>query len=116
MVSSIIAALVNVFLNYYCIRIWGYEAAAYTTLIAYIILASVQAIQYRNIHFAVKGDKASSVYEDKKIAYIAILVVFLCLNCLWLYSYPILRYTVIASGIIASIYYRKQIYKIIKFR
>ena len=116
MVSSIIAAIVNLVLNYYCIRIWGYEAAAYTTLIAYVILAVVQASQYRKIHFMVTGDNTSSVYEDRKIGLIAIAVVVLCMSCIKLYSYTELRYTVIAISIIASIYYRKQIYKIVKFR
>ncbi len=116
MVSSIIAAIVNVILNYFFIKKYGYEAAAYTTLIAYIILALVQADQYKKIHTVVSGDSKSSVYEDRKIAYIAITVVLLCLSCIWLYSYPAIRYSVIAVALIYSIYYRKQINKIIKFR
>ena len=116
MVSSIIAASVNVVLNYYCIGIWGYEAAAYTTLIAYIILALVQAFQYRKIHFYVTSDNTSSIYEDRKIALIAILVVLLCISCIWLYSYPLLRYTLIVISVMASICYRNQIFKMIKFR
>ena len=116
MISSIIAAVVNVALNYYCIRIWGYEAAAYTTLIAYIILAAVQASQYQKIHFSVTGDNTSSVYEDRKIALIAVLVVMLCMSCIWLYSYPEIRYFCIAIILVLSIINREKIIMFLKVR
>lgn len=36
MLASILGAALNVILNYFCIPIWGYVAAAYTTLVCYI--------------------------------------------------------------------------------
>lgn len=37
-VGSIVSAVINIVLNYFAIRIFGYKAAAYTTLISYIVL------------------------------------------------------------------------------
>lgn len=37
-ICSVATALCNIVLNYFGIRIWGYMAAAYTTLISYVIL------------------------------------------------------------------------------
>lgn len=50
--------------NYICINIFGYMAAAYTTLVAYIVLAGAQVIFARKIHLKETGEK--SVYNDRK--------------------------------------------------
>ena len=44
MYASIAAAATNVVLNYFCIAKFGYMAAAYTTLVAYIVLALGEAV------------------------------------------------------------------------
>lgn len=36
--GSVMTAILNVVMNYFCIKSYGYEAAAYTTLISYVIL------------------------------------------------------------------------------
>ena len=57
MISSIIAAVVNLVLNYFGIKMFGYLAAAYTTLIAYIILGMMQGIVSGRVHRKITGDK-----------------------------------------------------------
>lgn len=42
--NTIIAMVINVFLNYVCILKWGYMAAAYTTALSYFLLMVFQAI------------------------------------------------------------------------
>lgn len=101
MYSSIIAAVVNLILNYICIKQFGYMAAAYTTLIAYIVLAGAQVVFARRIHFKVSGGK--SVYNDKAVLFMALLTIVASLFGLVLYSYTVLRYIIICIGLIVGI-------------
>lgn len=101
MYSSTIAAIVNLILNYICINIFGYMAAAYTTLVAYIVLAGAQVIFARKVHFKEAGNK--SVYNDKAVLFMAILTIIAALFGLVLYRYTALRYVLICIGMIAGI-------------
>lgn len=101
MYSSIIAATVNLILNYICINAFGYMAAAYTTLIAYIVLAGTQAMFARKIHFKETGEK--SVYNDNAVFVMAMLTIIAALFGLVLYRYTWLRYIIICTGMIAGI-------------
>ena len=101
MYSSIIAAIINLILNYICINIFGYMAAAYTTLVAYIVLAGVQVIFARKIHFKETGKK--SVYNDKAVLFMAIITIIAALFGLVLYHYTVLRYIIICIGMIGGI-------------
>lgn len=101
MYSSIIAATINLILNYICISAFGYMAAAYTTLVAYIVLAGAQAIFARKIHFKETGNK--SVYNDKLVLVMAILTIIAALFGLVLYRYTVLRYIIICIGMIAGV-------------
>lgn len=101
MYSSIIAAVVNLMLNYICIKQFGYMAAAYTTLIAYIVLAGAQIVFARRIHFKVSGGK--SVYNDKAVLFMALLTIIASLFGLVLYSYTVLRYIIICIGLVVGI-------------
>ncbi len=101
MYSSIIAAIINLILNYICINIFGYMAAAYTTLVAYIVLAGAQVIFARKIHLKETGEK--SVYNDKAVLFMAILTIVAALFGLVLYRYTGLRYIIICIGMITGI-------------
>lgn len=101
MYSSIIAAIVNLILNYICIKTFGYMAAAYTTLIAYIVLAGTQAMFARKITFKKTGRK--SVYNDNAVFFMAVLTIIAALFGLFLYHYTWLRYTIICIGMIIGI-------------
>ena len=101
MYSSTIAAIVNLILNFICINIFGYMAAAYTTLVAYIVLAGAQVIFARKVHLKETGNK--SVYNDKAVLFMAILTIIAALFGLVLYRYTALRYVLICIGMIAGI-------------
>lgn len=97
MYAAIAAAVINVVLNYFCIARFGYMAAAYTTLVAYIVLAFGQAITARKICKQQRGEDYA-VYNDKAIAVMAILTIALSLCGLFLYQHTALRYGVIVVG------------------
>ena len=87
-IGTIIAAFINILLNYILLGKMGYIVAAYTTLIGYILLAI--------IHYCfVKHLKCDSWYDKKFfgiISFIAIISIFV-FN--FLYKYFIIRYILI---------------------
>lgn len=93
MISSIIAACLNVSLNYFGIRKFGFVAAAYTTLIAHIVLGVIQAIVSNRVHRSYSKD---TVYDNKKMLVLSLATVLSCLSCIILYRSTISRYLTIA--------------------
>ena len=93
MIASISAALVNIVTNYILIPVFGYMAAAYTTLVSYIILAFVQAYFARRVHKEITGE--NRVYADYFVMLLGIITVILTLTGLFFYKTFILRYIVI---------------------
>ena len=76
-------------------------AAAYTTLVAYIVWAGAQVRVARKVHLKETGEK--SVYNDKAVLFMAILTIMAALFGLVLYRYTGLRYIIICIGMIAGI-------------
>ncbi len=98
-VGSIASAVLNVVLNFILIPKFGFSAAAYTTLISYIVFAGAN---YFTCKFIMKKHKDSSDCFDIK-ALILILVVFMALSfaAMALYKLPLVRYAIIALVFIA---------------
>lgn len=94
MLATLTAAIINIVMNYFAIRKFGYQAAAYTTLICYALYTVFHYLNMRRI-------------EPRKIYNIRFLVIFsamytaACLGCLLIYPYPILRYGI--AGIIGLV-------------
>lgn len=109
MISSMVAAGVNVILNFIGIRMFGYMAAAYTTLIAYIILAIMQGIVSSRVHKRVVGDKKAEVYNTKYVYFLAAGTIVVCTMCISLYRYTLIRYGVIISLCFVGFFKRKEI-------
>lgn len=116
MISSITAAVINVTLNCFAINKWGYMAAAYTTMVAYIVLAIIQAVVSIRVHRAVQKDKQANVYNNSFLLKVSIITIVLCLCCLFLYRYNIVRYMIIIGACIVGIIYRDKIIGIFKKR
>ena len=97
MYASIAAAATNVVLNYFCIAKFGYMAAAYTTLVAYIVLALGEAVC---AHVVCKKERGANyeVYNDKAVGLMAVMAILLCLSGLIWYQYAVLRYGIIIAG------------------
>lgn len=111
MYPAIVAAVVNVVLNYIFIRIFGYMAAAYTTLIAYIFLAYLQAF-WANKVCKENGIIDGKVFSDEKMLVIAIATVGLCLFGMVLYHFTVLRYMAVLGVITFSLFLLKNIMRL----
>lgn len=107
--GSVLAAVVNVVLNYVLIQIYGYLAAGYTTLIAYIIFAICNYFFMKKLNHG-----QEKIYNTKMIVGLSGLMIIMTLVITFLYHYFIIRYVVLATIIVACILLREKILGIIR--
>lgn len=105
--ATVVACLTNVILNYLFIPRFGFVAAAYTTLIANLILVFMHYWGYR------KSTK-QKIYRDKILMIISLITIFLCLLCNFVYYLPILRYGILLTVCVILLINRKRIIKKLK--
>lgn len=104
MVSSAIAATLNVILNYIMIEMYGYMAAAYTTLLSYVVMAVLLSI-WANREFKKHITEVEFVYDNKLILAMSIVTLVISLFAISVYDYGIVRYTVAAVFLILTVLY-----------
>ena len=113
--ASIIGAIANIILNYIFLQIFGYFAAGYTTLFCYILFSVSHYVFMRKAcKKHIDGDK---VYEEKAILAMSTIFVIAAFGMMSIYNYPIIRYSLIAIGLVFCIIKRKRIidkFKMIK--
>lgn len=102
MVSTLTAALINILLNLLFIPRYGYIAAAYTTLAAYIVLSCIQGI-------AMFTACRARIYNIKVLSVFSVIIVALCLMCNLIYQFTFLRYAIVLCLIGLLIIFRKKI-------
>lgn len=102
--GTMVAAIINIGLNWLLIPKYGYIAAAYTTLVGYACLLVIH-------YFLAKRTGYAQAY-DAKFIFVSVCVLFCVMLCmLWLYSKPVLIRYFIAGIIIAvmgSFAYKKK--------
>lgn len=111
MYPAIIAAGINLILNYIFIKMFGYMAAAYTTLFSYIVLAFLQAIWSKKVCIENDND-INSIYDNKKLFILAILTTLISLCAIPLYSNIYLRYLCIVIGLVVVLFMGRKIAQI----
>ena len=84
MIASISAAIVNIITNYMFIPIFGYMAAAYTTLVSHIILAAIQAFSARRVHKIFAHQR--EVYYEWYVLLLGVAIVLTTLSGLFFYK------------------------------
>lgn len=93
------AALSNIVLNYIFINMFGYQAAAYTTLLCYILLAFSHFFLYR---FLLKKEEIhEELYNIKMIVLISLLLLVILFFILVIYKSVFIRYATI--GVLLSV-------------
>ncbi|MBO4898556.1 MAG: oligosaccharide flippase family protein [Clostridia bacterium] len=106
-IISILVAILNIILNYFCIKQWGYLAAGYTTLACYIVFAVAHYFSVKQICRKKCGTKVftAGVTLVFSIAFLAL--VFLLTS---LYNYRIIRY-VLALVLFGIAFYKRNFIK-----
>jgi O-antigen/teichoic acid export membrane protein len=110
-ISTMIAAVLNIGLNYLLIPIYGYEVAAYTTLIGYIVMFILHFI-------VVKMMKKDEVYDSIFNIIVAFFFILLMVGVIFIYKVPIARYVMVGIICITTlsiiIWLRKEILYLLK--
>ncbi|MCQ2567739.1 MAG: oligosaccharide flippase family protein [Mogibacterium sp.] len=107
MVASGLAAAINVGLNYVAIKMFGYVAAAYTTLICYILLAIAHYIAHRKI--CREEGIYFELYDMKFILAISAVSLCIMMGMTLVYDSFAVRYAVIAMIVIVIVVKRNVV-------
>lgn len=91
--ASIIAAVVNVVLNYFCIKRFGYLAAGYTTMISYLLMAVMH--YYFMKHISKKHTEILEFFDTKFILLISTGLILLGLIIFLMYEFFVIRWSII---------------------
>ena len=95
-IGSVGAALVNALLNYIFIPVYGYVAAAYTTMIGYLLLMVFHWIAYKKIY-------PKKIFAEKQILQCSLFTLIAGLLIMGLYEKTLIRYIVITIIVIVYI-------------
>ena len=112
MYISMGGALLNIGLNYIFIKLFGYVAAAYTTLFCYAVFA---ISHYFYMTYSVKKSLGfTRIFKTRRLMLLFTILVVAGLTVIALYQLPIVRYALIAAVLIAAFIKRKWIIGIFK--
>ena len=112
MLASIGGAVLNIILNYICIPKWGYIAAAYTTLICYIIYVITHYLFMKSI--CKEQNITERIYDIKKIVFLSVVFMITGFCLMITYDYVYIRYLLIIIMFIVAYVNRNAIINIIK--
>ena len=101
MVASVVGALVNVILNAVFIPVFGFIAAAYTTLFSYMIF---MLMHYVFMHRVMKEQSIEEEIYDIRFTFLfSVVLSAVTFGCILTYQNDWLRYAVIGVVVIALI-------------
>lgn len=111
-IASIIPAVLNIILNYIFIKLFGYIAVGYTTLICYIIFTLCHLIFSRKVYK--KNNQNEYCFDIRFIAIISIVVILFGIFVNLIYDYYLIRYLLAFILILICCIKRKTIIDYLK--
>ena len=112
MIASVLAAVINVILNYIFIPIYGFIAAGYTTLVSYIILSLLHFIFLNCIRKEEMNDVA--IINVKSSLLLSVLVLGGMIAFTYLYAYTVARIVVVLVILLICYIYRNKFIDLLK--
>lgn len=110
-IATMAGALINLVGNYVFIKIYGYQAAAYTTLFCYILYA---IFHYAFMSGLCINNFGYQIYKTKLIVLISFVFILFGFFGLLLYPYTLIRYLVVAVLVVLVFINRKNIIRVYK--
>lgn len=107
MIASTLAAVSNIALNFIGMRLFGYIAAGYTTVICYIILAVAHYCFMRRI--LKKHQVQEKIYNIRFILGLSLMLCLCAAVCMVLFRYWMLRYALVLLGMAIVWFKRKEL-------
>ena len=96
LISSVAAAVTNLGLNYVFIKMFGYVAAGYTTLVCYVFYSiGHYFISTRVVKKFIPGKR---LFDTKVITLLSIAVIEVGVSCNFLFDYWYVRYGIMVLG------------------
>ena len=111
-IASVFGAGINVVLNYFFIKLFGFIAAAYTTLFCYIMFSVFHYFAMRIV--LKKQGNRERIYDMKIILLVSIILIGAIIGITILYNNSIARWCVIGFVIILTFLMRKKIIGFVK--
>lgn len=112
MVSSVVAAVLNIILNILFVPIYGYIAAAYTTLACYVLYSLGHYVVSRRVLKGITGYR--SIIDEFFGGILSVVIILISCTVHYLYGWMIIRYLLIAIGIVVMVWKRKTILQLLK--
>ena len=106
-IATCVCAVLNLVLNYFCIKMYGYYAAGYTTLICYVGLALLHYVFYKKALKEVGN--AENMYDVKLYVVLSVTVLAVMLIMALTYQYSWVRYGCFVLMIAVAAIFRNQI-------
>lgn len=110
--GSVGAAVLNIILNYLLIPAFGFVAAGYTTLLSYAVFAVSNYLTLKVVEK--KHGMCCNYFDLKMLMLIFAVFALLAFTAMALYTMPWIRYTVIASVLLAIIILHKQVIRFVR--
>lgn len=112
-IATSISAIINIILNYIGIKLFGYYAAGYTTLICYICLAICHYIFYKKI-VKEKIPELKDVYDIKLMIITSLFLLGIMILMTIVYEFLVIRYIIILTIILFIFIKKNYIINVIK--
>lgn len=113
MCSSVIAAILNIVLNFIFINLFGYIAAGYTTLVCYILYSIGHCIISAKV--MKNYMPGQNLYNYKTIIILSILMIIVGITCNLIFSYTFLRYVLLILFCIVIYIKREGVIELFSF-
>lgn len=98
MIGSVVSACLNVALNFIFIPIFGFIAAGYTTMVAYLAQVIIDYVaMYKILKF--------NVYNMKIIVSISLAVIVVGISLSFVFEYSVIRYLLLFAFLAFTVYY-----------
>lgn len=111
--ATTICAALNLILNYFGIKLFGYYAAGFTTLICYILLAVLHYCFYRKI-LKKEMPEVKDIYDLKVTVLIGLGLIMMMCIMLFTYHSPIIRYGMLGIALLVMIFFRENLIGVLK--
>ncbi len=108
--ASNAAAALNIGLNWLLIPLYGYKAAAYTTLVSYMGFAIFHFYMAKKI--SVRSNQEHALFNNGFLWGVALFITVICMALMGLYRYLGIRYILVLLGVTVLIKNKDQIAKI----
>lgn len=109
--SSVIAAMTNISLNYFLLPSYGYQIAAYTTLISYMFILMIYWMTMKKISGDNKFDYCS-IFNNRNLILMIVFDFILISIADYLYYSTVLRYAFLAISLIIFVFNLNKILKL----